>query len=158
MCLPRLTSPPLWQRAGQAPADGREFADQAALQLCKGQGGAVSFSILISTVFLMENFFDLPIDFMTRLCYNINRAEVENCNLCGCSSSGRAPPCQGGGSEFEPRHPLQKSRCSFGTAAFPFIASCGGKKRWDQRRKTEGFCGSGLFFRKVPCSKCPPVI
>ena len=26
--------------------------------------------------------------------------------LCGCSSSGRAPPCQGGGSEFEPRHPL----------------------------------------------------
>ena len=25
---------------------------------------------------------------------------------CGCSSSGRAPPCQGGGSEFEPRHPL----------------------------------------------------
>ena len=27
--------------------------------------------------------------------------------MCGCSSSGRAPPCQGGGSEFEPRHPLQ---------------------------------------------------
>ena len=27
---------------------------------------------------------------------------------CGCSSSGRAPPCQGGGSEFEPRQPLQK--------------------------------------------------
>ena len=26
--------------------------------------------------------------------------------MCGCSSSGRAPPCQGGGSEFEPRHPL----------------------------------------------------
>ena len=33
---------------------------------------------------------------------------------CGCSSSGRAPPCQGGGSEFEPRHPLQSRtlRCS----------------------------------------------
>ena len=29
---------------------------------------------------------------------------------CGCSSSGRAPPCQGGGSEFEPRHPLHKNR------------------------------------------------
>ena len=29
---------------------------------------------------------------------------------CGCSSSGRAPPCQGGGSEFEPRHPLHKDR------------------------------------------------
>ena len=28
---------------------------------------------------------------------------------CGCSSSGRAPPCQGGGSEFEPRHPLHKT-------------------------------------------------
>ena len=28
--------------------------------------------------------------------------------LCGFSSSGRAPPCQGGGSEFEPRNPLQK--------------------------------------------------
>ena len=26
---------------------------------------------------------------------------------CGHSSSGRAPPCQGGGSEFEPRRPLQ---------------------------------------------------
>ena len=28
--------------------------------------------------------------------------------VCGRSSSGRAPPCQGGGSEFEPRNPLQK--------------------------------------------------
>ena len=28
---------------------------------------------------------------------------------CGRSSSGRAPPCQGGGSEFEPRRPLQTS-------------------------------------------------
>ena len=28
---------------------------------------------------------------------------------CGFSSSGRAPPCQGGGSEFEPRNPLQGS-------------------------------------------------
>ena len=30
--------------------------------------------------------------------------------ICGCSSSGRAPPCQGGGSEFEPRHPLQTDK------------------------------------------------
>ena len=29
---------------------------------------------------------------------------------CGQSSSGRAPPCQGGGSEFEPRCPLQIER------------------------------------------------
>ena len=28
--------------------------------------------------------------------------------ICGFSSSGRAPPCQGGGSEFEPRNPLQQ--------------------------------------------------
>ena len=28
--------------------------------------------------------------------------------ICECSSSGRAPPCQGGGSEFEPRHSLQR--------------------------------------------------
>ncbi len=27
-------------------------------------------------------------------------------HLCGFSSSGRAPPCQGGGSGFEPRNPL----------------------------------------------------
>ena len=31
-------------------------------------------------------------------------------DICGCSSSGRAPPCQGGGSEFEPRQPLQKQK------------------------------------------------
>ena len=29
--------------------------------------------------------------------------------VCGRSSSGRARPCQGRGSEFEPRRPLQKS-------------------------------------------------
>ena len=28
--------------------------------------------------------------------------------ICGFSSSGRAPPCQGGGSEFEPRNPLHR--------------------------------------------------
>ena len=30
--------------------------------------------------------------------------------ICGRSSSGRAPPCQGGGSGFEPRRPLQNKR------------------------------------------------
>ena len=35
--------------------------------------------------------------------YLSNRVGIE----CGFSSSGRAPPCQGGGSEFEPRNPLQ---------------------------------------------------
>ena len=35
------------------------------------------------------------------------KAKNKNGKICGCSSSGRAPPCQGGGSEFEPRQPLQ---------------------------------------------------
>ena len=30
--------------------------------------------------------------------------------ICGFSSFGRAPPCQGGGGGFEPRNPLQKTR------------------------------------------------
>ena len=33
--------------------------------------------------------------------------------VCGRSSSGRARPCQGRGSEFEPRRPLQKETQSF---------------------------------------------
>ncbi len=40
---------------------------------------------------------------------------------CGCSSSGRAPPCQGGGSEFEPRHPLQSDKKSVGKHAGAFF-------------------------------------
>ena len=53
-----------------------------------------------------------------RLCSSVGRAgdwkspcrwfdSVRRHQKCGCSSSGRAPPCQGGGSEFEPRRPLQ---------------------------------------------------
>ena len=30
--------------------------------------------------------------------------------ICGFSSFGRAPPCQGGGGGFEPRNPLQKKK------------------------------------------------
>ena len=41
------------------------------------------------------------------------RPEAPRCRnsgaVCGRSSSGRARPCQGRGSEFEPRRPLQKS-------------------------------------------------
>ena len=40
---------------------------------------------------------------------------------CGCSSSGRAPPCQGGGSEFEPRQPLQNKKHRLSVDAFCFI-------------------------------------
>ena len=39
----------------------------------------------------------------------ILRLLVDNLlSVCGRSSFGRAPPCQGGGSEFESRRPLQK--------------------------------------------------
>ena len=41
---------------------------------------------------------------------------VDTLSVCGRSSSGRAPPCQGGGSEFEPRRPLQHEAVA--------IASC----------------------------------
>ena len=41
-----------------------------------------------------------------------------NNRICGCSSSGRAPPCQGGGSEFEPRQPLQTKSACQQTGAF----------------------------------------
>ena len=43
---------------------------------------------------------NLTLDRTRKSCYNTP------CS-CGLSSSGRAPPCQGGGSEFEPRSPLQ---------------------------------------------------
>ena len=33
--------------------------------------------------------------------------QFNNKNICGFSSFGRAPPCQGGGGGFEPRNPLQ---------------------------------------------------
>ena len=41
------------------------------------------------------------------------------CSLCGHSSSGRAPPCQGGGSEFEPRCPLQLRNSPYRCASRP---------------------------------------
>ena len=36
----------------------------------------------------------------------VGSTPIQVANICGFSSSGRAPPCQGGGSEFEPRNPL----------------------------------------------------
>ena len=45
---------------------------------------------------------------------------------CGCSSSGRAPPCQGGGSGFEPRHPLQTDK----ERAEAFLISYGTVAKW----------------------------
>ena len=34
---------------------------------------------------------------------------VGKCSSCGCSSAGRAPPCQGGCREFESRQPLEST-------------------------------------------------
>ena len=46
----------------------------------------------------------------------------------GFSSSGRAPPCQGGGSEFEPRKPLQMKRASgYGAFFYPMATQPSGK-------------------------------
>ena len=42
---------------------------------------------------------------------------------CGRSSSGRAPPCQGGGSEFEPRRPLQKNSGDWLTSVFTYMVT-----------------------------------
>ena len=50
--------------------------------------------------------FPYPLDKRRNSCYN------PFCR-CECSSSGRAPPCQGGGSEFEPRHSLQNGAKKF---------------------------------------------
>jgi hypothetical protein len=47
---------------------------------------------------------------------------------CGHSSSGRAPPCQGGGSEFESRWPLQ-------TSEIVFIATCGARAAYPLFRR-----------------------
>ena len=51
------------------------------------------------------------------------------CPTCGHSSSGRAPPCQGGGSEFEPRCPPQRRK-----KPAPFRA-----RLWRKRQSTGFF-------------------
>ena len=57
-----------------------------------------------------------PLDSGGETRYNIIRR-------CRCSSSGRAPPCQGGGSEFEPRHLLQKQKADCIAVCFLFLES-----------------------------------
>ena len=64
---------------------------------CQG-GGCEQF--VNSATEVVEEIFDFPLDKRGFSCYTLP------CS-CECSSSGRAPPCQGGGSEFEPRCPLQ---------------------------------------------------
>ena len=52
---------------------------------------------------------EFVVDKCRSLRYNNQRRRetpAQTHGMCGRSSSGRAPPCQGGGSEFEPRRPL----------------------------------------------------
>ena len=73
--------------------------------------------------------------------------------ICGRSSSGRAPPCQGGGSEFEPRRPLQ----------YEAIVDAEMQKRW-----LFVLCGNGRDARsaalpqevalQLPFSATPPPV
>ena len=53
--------------------------------------------------------------------------------ICGRSSSGRARPCQGRGSEFEPRRPLQKEKPPFGWFFFLECRGQDGTRCLDQR-------------------------
>ena len=82
---------------------------------------------------------------------------------CGHSSSGRAPPCQGGGSEFEPRSPLQNvlmkdatQKTPHKSAAFSHIM----RHFWNEKvAKTRFFRISVLprerrHFEDAPCQIC----
>ena len=67
--------------------------------------------------------------------------------VCGRSSSGRARPCQGRGSEFEPRRPLQKNKTTFWVVLF-FVA-CRGPRLERVRAQREKRAG-GTFW--CPCA------
>ena len=71
--------------------------------------------------------------------------------ICGCSSSGRAPPCQGGGSGFEPRHPLQsKALVTQVLFYFTIFLYCQGARRRPLRKCSGGaFLGRALMRVKV---------
>ena len=96
--------------------------------------------------------------------------------ICGFSSSGRAPPCHGGGSEFEPRNPLhypiQTPRNRYSTEGFSGhrqMIACGffffpkggaaGKewRRWMKKPlaicEKSGIIGDRQDGKNAPCSK-----
>ena len=90
--------------------------------------------------------------------------------ICGLSSSGRAPPCQGGGSEFEPRSPLHTILCrSLSPAKFYLVPWPSGKAKvcktfipqfksgWHlQAADASGKSRAHLFFALASfCGPCP---
>ena len=87
--IPRLTFGPVVQlvRTLACHARGRGFEPHSGRQLC----ASVAQSVEQGT----EN---------PRVVGSIPTGGTTI--ISGFSSSGRAPPCQGGGSEFEPRNPL----------------------------------------------------
>ena len=58
--------------------------------------------------------------------------------FCGRSSSGRAPPCQGGGSGFEPRRPLHFIAPVILAGAFSFVSG----------EPAASTCAEGAFDRR----------
>ena len=68
--------------------------------------------------------------------------------VCGRSSSGRAPPCQGGGSEFEPRRPLHLcgSLAQLGEHLPYKQRVSGSSPLTSTKRKAPKHCGLGAFF------------
>ncbi len=79
-------------------------------------------------------------------------AIINNVPICGRSSSGRAPPCQGGGSEFEPRRPLQKKKPSE-SSAFSFRTT--GSNSYFVRRNSEGISRKSGVPDFLPRSSAP---
>ena len=77
--------------------------------------------------------------------------------ICGCSSSGRAPPCQGGGSEFEPRQPLHFlknhiSACGCSSSGRAPPCQGGGSEfepRQPLQRKGTELIGAFVFMRSA---------
>ncbi len=79
--------------------------------------------------------------------------------VCGFSSSGRAPPCQGGGSEFEPRNPLQTKKTVRKDRFFVWSGpprSAGLSARCARSTRTEGPSGPHLRAKSLASLGCAP--
>ena len=76
--------------------------------------------------------------------------------ICGFSSSGRAPPCQGGGSEFEPRNPLQKGSAQEGWSFLTYwtLSNFCGFSSSGRAPPSQGGCGE--FESRNPLHQAEP--
>ena len=79
--------------------------------------------------------------------------------LCGFSSSGRAPPCQGGGSEFEPRNPLHFLRHRSQVVRQRSAKSlCSGSNPDGASMSSRFFVRGDFSFRKFAAPSAFPVL